>query len=121
MAVVAIVAAVVLAIGLLGAATPKLRLHGTAWTALRDRGLSENQVRAIGGAELAGALGLLVGLFWGPLGLAAAVALLALLLGAIGFHVKHGDYGNPDMRGPALYPAGLAALAAVVVATLLAT
>lgn len=119
MDVVAIVCTVVLAIGALGAAIPKVRLRGTAWTALRDRGLTANQARAIGAAEIAGSVGVLVGLFWWPLGVVAAVGLLLLMLGATAFHVKYGDFGNPDMRGPALYPAGLAVLAVVVIVALL--
>ncbi|MFC4605792.1 DoxX family protein [Rhodococcus kronopolitis] len=118
MDIVAFVTSVALAVGSLGAALPKVRLRGTAWTALRDRGLHPDQVRALGGAEIVGGVGVLAGLIWWPVGVVAAAGLLVLMLSATAFHVKHGDFGNPDMRGPALYPAALAVLAAIVLVAL---
>lgn len=119
MEIAVIVLSVLLAVMAVAVSVPKLRLQGTAWTALRSRGLKENQVRAIGVAELAGGLGLLVGLFWSPLAIASAIGLLLLGLAAVGFHVMHGDYGNPDTRAPSIPAIGLAALAAIVVAGLM--
>jgi hypothetical protein len=40
---------------------------------------------------LAGAAGLLVGLLWAPLGIAAALALVVYFLVAMAFHVRAGD------------------------------
>ncbi|MFF4136769.1 DoxX family protein [Streptomyces mirabilis] len=52
-------------------------------------------VRFIGLAELGAAAGLLKGLFWQPVGIAAAVGFGLLLIGAVRFHAKAGDYANP--------------------------
>jgi hypothetical protein len=41
--------------------------------------------------ELAGALGLLVGIAWAPIGIAAAIGVIAYMLGAIAAHVRAGD------------------------------
>ena len=41
--------------------------------------------------ELAGAVGLVLGIWWPPLGVAAAVGLVIYFLGAIGFHLRAGD------------------------------
>lgn len=114
---VLIVCAVVLAIASLAVSVPKLRLQGTVWSSLRSRGLVENQVRMIGAAEVAGGVGLLIGLFVWPIGAVAAAGLLLIGLAATGFHFKHGDYGNPDTRAtslPAVYFAVLAAVALVL-------
>lgn len=117
MNVVLIVCAIVLAIASLAVSVPKLRLEGTAWTMLRSRGLVQNQVRLIGAAEIAGAAGVLVGLFVWPIGAVAAGGLLLLGLAATGFHAKNGDYGNPDTRAtslPAVYFTVLAAVTFVL-------
>ncbi|AHK32905.1 hypothetical protein OPAG_00113 [Rhodococcus opacus PD630] len=116
MEVFLIVCGVLLAVSAVAVSIPKLRLKGTAWTGLQSRGLSRQQVRLIGVAELAGGVGVLVGLYWTPLGVISTVALLILLLCAIAFHVRHGDYGNPDTRAvamPAVYLAMLAVLASI--------
>jgi hypothetical protein len=42
--------------------------------------------------EFAGAVGLLIGIAWPPLGLAAAIGLIVYFLGAIIAHVRVGDF-----------------------------
>ena len=54
----------------------------------------------IGAAELAAAAGVLIGLRWHPLGVAAAAGMVLLLLGAVITHRRAGDSGK-DMA-PAL-------------------
>jgi uncharacterized membrane protein YphA (DoxX/SURF4 family) len=49
------------------------------------------QYQLIGVAELAGAAGLIIGLWWAPLGIAAAVGLVLTMIGAVYFHNKHHD------------------------------
>lgn len=77
---------------------------------MRDRaahlGYSVTAFRLVGALELAG----VAGLWWGrqesePLGVAAAVALLALLVGAVVSHVRVGD-GVADVA-PAVVVGGL--------------
>jgi hypothetical protein len=71
--------------------------------------------RLIGVCELAGVAGVLVGLWWTPIGVAAAIGLALLTVGAIGFHVRASD------RVADILPAGIGgtlALATVVLHTL---
>ncbi len=50
--------------------------------------------RFIGVAELAAAAGLVAGLWWHPLGLAAAAGMVFLLGGALIMHRRAGDHGK---------------------------
>jgi hypothetical protein len=50
----------------------------------------------LGLAQGAGALGLLVGLAWSPLAVAAAIGLVLYFLGAVGAHVR---VGHPNRAG----------------------
>ena len=60
--------------------------------AIRDHlGVSPNQWRVIGGLELAGVAGVLAGLLWAPLGIAAAIGLALLSVGAVAFHLRASD------------------------------
>jgi hypothetical protein len=59
---------------------------------IRDHlGVSPWQWRAIGALELAGVAGVLIGLWWAPLGIAAAAGLTLLSVGAVAFHVRASD------------------------------
>jgi hypothetical protein len=70
------------------------------------------QWRAIGVLELAGVAGVLIGLLWAPMGIAAAIGLALLSVGAIAFHLRASD-GAKDMA-PAVMGLALAAAAAVL-------
>jgi len=50
--------------------------------------------RLIGVAEVAAAAGVLAGLWWHPLGLAAAAGMAALLVAALIAHRRAGDHGK---------------------------
>lgn len=50
----------------------------------------------LGLAQFAGALGLLAGLYWSPLAIAAAAGLVLYFLGAVGSHVR---VGHPQRAG----------------------
>jgi uncharacterized membrane protein YphA (DoxX/SURF4 family) len=55
-------------------------------------GFPEDRAWLLASAELAGAAGLLVGLFWWPLAAAAAVGIIAYFLGATGSHMHVRDW-----------------------------
>jgi uncharacterized membrane protein YphA (DoxX/SURF4 family) len=57
-------------------------------------GIPWPRYRLIGVAELAAAAGVLIGLWWHPLGLAAAAGMCLLLLGAAMTHRKAADSAN---------------------------
>ena len=75
--------------------------------AIRDHlGVKPVQWRLIGLLELAGVTGVLVGLAWPPIGVAAAIGLALLVLGAIVFHVRASD--SVADTAPAVIGLGLA-------------
>jgi DoxX-like family len=80
--------------------------------AIRDHlGVKPLQWRLIGVCELAGVAGVLVGLVWAPIGIAAAIGLTLLSIGAIAFHLRASD-GAKDTAAAVI---GLALAAATAV------
>ncbi|MFE4922837.1 DoxX family protein [Streptomyces sp. NPDC056661] len=103
MYVTAAVLSVLLALVTLVAGAPKTVLKGDVSAGLQSHmGLSAGLVRFIGLAEVSATVGLIVGLFWQPLGIAAAIGMALMMIGAVGYHIKVGDYANPETRGNAL-------------------
>lgn len=68
-------------------------------------GFSVESYQLIGLAELAGALGILLGPVYSPLGYSAGAGLLALLTGALLTHARHGD-GPTDVAPAVLFAIG---------------
>lgn len=84
--------------------------------AIRDHlGVKPVQWRLIGLLELAGVAGVLVGLVWPPIGVAAAIGLALLVLGAIVFHVRASD--SVADTAPAVIGLGLAVATAILQST----
>ncbi|MCL8009952.1 DoxX family protein [Streptomyces sp. AS02] len=54
-------------------------------------GMSVRLYRVVGALEVAGVAGLLTGLTWMPLGVAAATGLALLMAAAAAVHLRHGD------------------------------
>jgi hypothetical protein len=67
-------------------------------------GMSTAHYRVVGALEVAGVAGLLLGLTWTPLGVAAATGLALLMAAAAVVHLRHGD---PPVRA---VPAAVMAL-----------
>lgn len=81
--------------------------------AIRDHlGVDPTQWRLIGLLELAGVAGVLVGLTWAPIGIAAAIGLSLLIMGAIVFHVRASD--SVADTAPAVIGLGLAIATAIL-------
>ena len=72
-------------------AAAKLAGHPKMRQSAAHFGISWPSYRLIGAAELAAAAGILIGLWWHPLGVAAAAGMALLLLGAIITHRKAAD------------------------------
>ncbi|MFF3663807.1 DoxX family protein [Streptomyces olivochromogenes] len=119
MYIAAAVLSVILALVSLAAGTPKALLKGDVPAGLQSHmGLSAGFVRFIGLAEVAATVGLVIGLFWQPLGIAAAVGMTVTLVGAVVFHARAGDYANPETRGNAMAPVVLTLVSVATVVTL---
>lgn len=122
MFIAASILSVLLALVALFAGLPKVTMTGNLPAQLQSHmHLSAGLVRFIGLAEVAAAVGLVAGVLWRPIGIAAAVGFTALLIGAVGFHFKSGDYANPATRANALAPIILAALSIGAAITLTLT
>ncbi|GAB2938174.1 hypothetical protein GCM10027047_38300 [Rhodococcus aerolatus] len=108
MFVVTAVLALLLTVALAGSAAGKLTRSQQIMTTLRGVGVQDKQVPVLAGIEIVGALGLVVGLFVGWIGVVAAVGVLAYFALAAGAHVRADDTGNLAPAG------GLAVLSLVV-------
>ena len=119
MYITAAVLSVLLALVSLAAGAPKALLKGDVSAGLQSHmGLSAGLVRFVGLAEVAAAGGLIIGLFWQPLGIAAAIGFTITMIGAVGFHAKAGDYADPATRGNAMAPVILTAVSVATAVTL---
>jgi uncharacterized membrane protein YphA (DoxX/SURF4 family) len=91
MFIVTTVLAALLAAGFVAAGLPKVLAQPAAVDNARQLGYSQSAFRLIGLLELAGSAGLLIGLYWAPLGVAAAAGLALLTLGAVITHLRRKD------------------------------
>jgi hypothetical protein len=95
----------------IGGGSGKVAANKMAQEQSAHAGFSVTAYRRIGALEVAGAIGLLVGLWWAPLGVAAGIGLALLMAGAVIVHVRIKDPAK--MAAPAAV-LGLIALAAVI-------
>ncbi len=109
MFVVCIIVSVLLALALAGSAMGKLTKNPKIVENLGKVGVPMGWLPRLAAAELAGAVGLLVGLAVAPLGIAAAIGVIGYFVGAVVTHVKAGD---KNIAPPAVL--GLVAVAALV-------
>lgn len=70
----------------------KLVRQDAQMVTLRKVGVPDDKVWLLAAAEIFGGTGLIVGLFWWPLGIAAAVGVIAYFLGAIISHLRKRDW-----------------------------
>ncbi|MFI9123016.1 DoxX family protein [Streptomyces bikiniensis] len=54
-------------------------------------GVPQSMMAFLIGAQTAGAAGVIAGLWWGPVGIAAAIGLTLYFTGAVAFHLRVGD------------------------------
>ena len=88
MALAADLVSVLLAVLLIPIAIGQLRGNPAQLEALTAVKVPHNRIPLIAGAQLCGALGLLVGLAAPPLGIAAAIGIVLLFLGALIVHAR---------------------------------
>jgi uncharacterized membrane protein YphA (DoxX/SURF4 family) len=113
MFIAAAVVAVLLAAALAGSARAKLTKVPTVVKSMRTVGVPDERLWLLAIAELAGAAGLLVGLFWWPLGVVAAAGVVVYFVLAVMAHLRVGD----RQVAPAAV-LGLVAVAALVLRVL---
>lgn len=81
-----------LAAVLLVSATGKFRKDPAQLKVMQTVGFPEDKLWLLAAAETAGAIGLVIGLVWWPLGVAAAIGVIAYFLGALSFHLRVRDW-----------------------------
>lgn len=116
MDVAAIVMSIMLAGLFLALGTSKVLMVPAQAKMAEHLGVPVNLYRSVGALEVAAAAGLVIGLFWPPLGIAAAAGLVLLLIGAVGTHRRAGD--GPKESAGAVWLALVSA--ATIVVTVLA-
>jgi hypothetical protein len=88
MFIATLVVAALLALAYGAAAIPKIAGAAAMVTAAEEHGFTKGNYQVIGALELAGAVGLVVGLAVAPLGVAAAIGLIVLMGGAVVVHLR---------------------------------
>lgn len=95
-----------------------MKLSGTAkMKAAAERfGVPWNRYRVLGLLELAAAGGILAGIYWRPIGLAAALGMIVLLIGGLVFHRRAGDEIGEYAAALVFLAASAAYLAVAIIA-----
>ncbi|GAA3126227.1 DoxX family protein [Streptosporangium carneum] len=106
------VLSVLLALAFAGAGFPKVSGKDDMAAQLGRLGVPTGLMRVIGALEIVGAVGLLVGLWVGVLGVAAAAGLALLMAGAVATHLKARD--TPKDSLPSLVLLVLSAVTAAL-------
>lgn len=92
MFIVAAVVSILLAVAATGSAVAKLTGNPQVVESIVNTvGFPGERLWVLAALELAGAVGLIIGLFWAPLGIAAAAGLVLYFLGAVIGHVRVKD------------------------------
>ena len=88
------VVAGLLALVLAASGQAKLAKNPAVMQGMSTVGVPGDRVWLLSVAEIAGAAGIVAGLFWWPIGVAAAVGVVLYFLGAIGAHIRVKDTAN---------------------------
>jgi uncharacterized membrane protein YphA (DoxX/SURF4 family) len=87
-----VVLTVLLAVLVLNSAAMKVRRNEQVLASISGTvGVPERHLPVLAGLEVAGAVGILIGLWLEPLGVAAAIGLVAYFVGALIGHLRVGD------------------------------
>jgi hypothetical protein len=87
-AIALIITATLLGIAAAGSAVQKLRRDATVVASMHAVGVGDGQIPVLAVLELLGAAGLLVGIWFAPLGVLAAIGLTLYFLGAVIAHIR---------------------------------
>ncbi len=97
MSTAALVASTLLAAAIAYAAARKLTHRPEVVAEYARAGVAEERLNLLAWILLAAAVGLLGGIGWHPLGVAAAAGLVVYFAGEISFHLRAGDLANVAM------------------------
>ena len=98
-----VIATALLAAICLNSAAMKLRQHEQVLAVIHGTvGVPKQYLPVLAALEIAGAVGIVIGLKLEPLGIAAAVGLVAYFVGAVGGHLRVKDTKNLVMPLPPL-------------------
>lgn len=90
-----VIISIVFALVLVVSGSGKLAGQKQQLETMRKVGFPADKLWLLASAEIAGAAGLIVGLFWWPLGVAAAIGLILYFVGALTAHLRVRDPGWP--------------------------
>lgn len=91
MLIASAIVSILLALMMLMSGVMKLRRAPALMTSMATVNVPADTVPRLGLLEVAATVGLLVGLFWAPIGIAAAVGSVLYFIGAVIAHVRVGD------------------------------
>jgi hypothetical protein len=83
---------VLLAVGLLMSASAKLTRNQRIVDGLTGAGVPLSMFPFLAACEIAGPIGLVVGLWFAPLGIAAAIGIVLYFIGALWVHLRKRDF-----------------------------
>lgn len=115
MNVIIIILSLLLAVAFIATGWPKAVANSTARSQAEHLGVPMNGYRVLGFVELAAALGLILGLWWRPVGLIATGGLVVLMVGATVAHRRVDD--PPSAAVPALVLGAAALLDFILIVT----
>jgi len=85
------------ALALLAFGYPKVIRSKRIVDSLTGLGVPVGMVPFLAACEITGAFGLLIGLWYAPLGIAAAIGVVLYFIGAVGAHLRKSDFrGTPN-------------------------
>lgn len=91
MFLVTVILSLLLAAALAMSAAAKLTRKADVIASMHTVGVADDKIPFLAYAEIAGALGLIVGLFWWPIGVLAAIGVAVYFLGAVVSHLRVND------------------------------
>jgi hypothetical protein len=108
------IVAIVLAPLLLASAASKLTRPTRVVEFYTGLGVPLRMLPFLAACEIAGAAGLVAGLWYPPLGIAAGIGLVLYFVGAIGAHLRKGDFKGAPRPGVLLAAAAAALVLGVI-------
>ena len=91
MTIIAIILSVLLAVILVASGSAKLKKSEQVVESLTRAGVPLSLYPFLAAVEIAGAVGLVWGIWWTPIGVAAAIGVVLYFVGAIVFHLRAKD------------------------------